>query len=75
MRRWSDITAPKLILTAVILGLPALLMMAASILYPHPLMVIGAMSIGQGLGALAFLCYLAAIFTEVRRKANAETAD
>lgn len=75
MRHWSNITAPKLIMLAVLLGIPALVMMAVSIVYPHPLMVIGAMSIGQGMGALAFLCYLAAIISEVRRKADSQPGE
>lgn len=71
----TNLPSSKLVLLAVLVGIPALLMMAASVVYPKPLMVVGAMSIGQGLGALALLCYLAAIVTEVRRKAGSEPGD
>lgn len=63
----SRLSAALLIRAACVLGLMALGVMALSLLVPLPLPVIAAMSIGQGLGALAFLCYLAAITVEIAR--------
>jgi hypothetical protein len=46
-------------------GLLALACIAAGVLFPYALPVVLAMSVGQGLGALAFMCYLLAIVAEV----------
>lgn len=50
---------------ACCIGLAALLSTAAGVLFPYALPVVLSMSIGQGLGALAFACYLLAIVAEV----------
>lgn len=61
----------SLIRAACYLGLVALAMMVVSIVYPRPLMVILGMSIGQGVGVLAFLCYLLAVLGDAARSAPA----
>jgi hypothetical protein len=48
-------------------ALVGLAVMAASILDPAPLTVIFAMSIGQVIGILAFLCYLLSILMDIVR--------
>jgi hypothetical protein len=41
--------------------------MALSIVWPRPLMVIMAMSVGQAIGGLAVLCYGLAVVLDVSR--------
>jgi len=48
-------------------ALVGLAVMAVSILYPAPLLVIFAMSAGQVIGIVAFLCYLLSILADVVR--------
>lgn len=52
---------------ACYLGLAALLVMFVGTVYPKPLFVIASMSIGQVLGGLAALIYLAAVLNDLRR--------
>ena len=49
------------------LALAGLGAMSYSIISPRPLPVIFAMSVGQGIGILAFLCYLLAVVLDVGR--------
>ena len=49
------------------LALAGLAVMSYSIISPRPLPVIFAMSVGQGIGILAFLCYLLAVVLDIRR--------
>ena len=42
--------------------------MSYSIISPRPLPVVFAMSVGQGIGILAFLCYLLAVVIDVGRR-------
>jgi len=49
------------------LALTGLATMSYSIISPRPLPVIFAMSVGQGVGILAFLCYLLAVVIDVGR--------
>lgn len=51
-------------------ALVGLAVMAASILDPAPLTVIFAMSIGQVIGIVAFLCYLLSILMDIVRGAD-----
>jgi len=53
--------------TACWLALAGLATMSYSIISPRPLPVIFAMSVGQGIGILAFLCYLLAVVIDVGR--------
>ncbi|HVJ15284.1 MAG TPA: hypothetical protein VM686_07580 [Polyangiaceae bacterium] len=63
----SAVSASRLTRIACVVGLPALLSMAYSVLDPRPLPVIWAMSVGQGLGVLAFLFYLLAVVVDTAR--------
>jgi hypothetical protein len=54
--------------TACWLALVGLGVMSYSIISPRPLPVILAMSVGQGIGILAFLCYLLAVVIDVGRQ-------
>ena len=63
-QRWSTYLLVK---GACIIGLCAIGLMMWSILFPYALPVIAAMSVAQGLGILAFLFYLGAIVTEVKK--------
>jgi hypothetical protein len=56
-----------LIRVACYLGIAALVLMALSALVPAALPVVIGMSLGQGLGVLAFLCYLLAVLTDMSR--------
>ncbi len=78
-RRW--LRAPPLVRVACSLGLVALASTAVGVLFPYALPVVFAMSVGQGLGALAFVCYLLAIVAEVlqheaaKRRGNARRSE
>lgn len=63
----SWLRAELLVRVACAIGLAALASMAIAVLFPFALPVIFAMSVGQGLGVLAFAAYLAAIVAEVLR--------
>lgn len=52
---------------AAVIGLVALGLMVFATFVPRPLPVIVAMSVGQGLGVVAFLLYLSAVVSEMRR--------
>lgn len=52
---------------AAVIALLALALMVVATFVPRPLPVILAMSVGQGLGVLAFLLYLSAVVSEMRR--------
>lgn len=54
--------------TACWLALVALAVMSYSIISPRPLPVIFAMSVGQGIGIFAFLCYLLAVLIDVGQR-------
>jgi hypothetical protein len=54
-------SVPELIRIACVLSLAALLLMAVSVLWPRPLVVISAMSVGHVLGGGGFVCYLLAV--------------
>ena len=54
------------------LGLAALGLFAFPIVEPRPLPVILAMSLGQLMGAVAFICYLLAVLTDAARTPPAE---
>lgn len=66
--RWSP---NKLIKIACWLAIPALLMMAWSVMVPTVVPVLLGMSLGQGLGVLAFLCYLLAVLSDTWRQNEA----
>jgi hypothetical protein len=57
----------RLVTAACALCLLGLAAMVWSVLDPAPIPVMFAMSVGQGLGTLSFLCYLVAIVLDLRR--------
>jgi hypothetical protein len=52
------------------IALVGLAVLCASIVYPAPLLIIFAMSGGQVIGIVAFLCYLLAVLMDVGRGAD-----
>ncbi len=56
-----------LLRVACSIGLVSLLSTAIGVLFPYALPVVLSMSVGQGLGVLAFVCYLLAIIAELLR--------
>jgi hypothetical protein len=52
---------------AAALALLALAIMAGSVIYPRPLLVVFAMSVGHVIGGAAFACYLVAVLVDVSR--------
>jgi hypothetical protein len=60
----SSMTALRI---SAVLTLVGLAMMAWSMLQPTPLPVMLAMSVGQGIGCLAFGLYLFVVFRDVRK--------
>jgi len=64
LRRHSVISLARLACWVALVGLAT---MAASILNPAPLIVIFAMSVGQVIGIVAFLCFLLSILVDVMR--------
>lgn len=66
-RRFSSSSVTGLIRLACCLVLLALACVCYSVLVPRPLPVIFAMSVGHGLGLLAFACYLLAVVVDAAR--------
>ena len=64
LRKYSVI---NLIRVACWVALVGLAVMVASILNPAPLTVIFAMSVGEAIGIVAFLCYLLSILMDIVR--------
>jgi hypothetical protein len=64
LRKHSVVSLARLACWVALLGLAV---MAASILDPAPLTVIFAMSVGQVIGIVAFLCYLLSILMDIVR--------
>lgn len=58
----------RLITFSCVLGLVAMALMCWSVLDPTPVPVLFAMSVGQAIGTLSLLCYIAAVIVEVRRE-------
>jgi len=61
--RWPS---EKALLLASVAGLVALAIMAASIIYPAPIVVVAGMSVAQLLGGAAFVLYLLSVAAEYR---------
>lgn len=57
---------PKLLKLASLLLLVSLAMIVFGVLYPRPLAVIAAMSIGQGIGTLGALLFFVLIFRDIK---------
>jgi hypothetical protein len=58
----------KLLTGACILALAALALMVWSIFDPRPVPVILAMSVGQGLGTVSLVTFLAVVAADLRRR-------
>ena len=72
------ITNEQLIRAACLLGLVALPLMVASVVFPNVWTVLIALSVGQAIGTLSFLLYLIAIARDleiVRRLRGARKSD
>lgn len=74
-RTLAQRSVTRLIQVACVLALAGLALLAWSILDPSPLPVIAAMSVGQGLGVAAFLCYLVAVLVDLVRRTPVQTKD
>ncbi len=61
----------RLVALACYLGIGALLMMAWSVIDPRALPVVLGMSVGQGLGVMAFACFALAVVLDARRASEA----
>jgi hypothetical protein len=68
LARLLNKSVTRLTRTACWLALVGLGIMSYSIVVPRPLPVVFAMSVGQGIGILAFLCYLLAVVIDVSRQ-------
>jgi hypothetical protein len=58
--------AKKMVLLSVLGTVVAMLFMAASIVWPHPLLLVLAMSIGQGIAIFALVLYLLAVALDLQ---------
>jgi hypothetical protein len=67
LKRLQKHSVVSLVRLACWVALVGLAVMAASILKPAPLIVIFAMSVGQVIGIVAFLCFLLSILMDVVR--------
>jgi hypothetical protein len=67
LRKQSIVSLVRLACWVALVGLAV---MAASIIKPAPLIVIFAMSVGQVIGIVAFLCFLLSILLDVLRSAD-----
>jgi hypothetical protein len=61
----------KLVFISGLATLAALALMASSILWPGPLLLVAAMSVGQALGTLSLALYLLAIVLDLQGGAGA----
>jgi hypothetical protein len=62
------VTAPSLLRAASALALAGLALMVWSVFDPRPLPVIVAMSVGQIVGTLSFVMFLAIVLADLRRR-------
>ena len=70
MKLWERLiqrSVGQLTRVAAVLALLALAIMAFSVVYPRPLWVVFAMSVGHVVGGAAFACYLVAVLVDVSR--------
>lgn len=74
IRRILRRSVNELTRAACVLALVALAIMVASVVYPKPLVVILAMSVGHGIGAAALGCYVLAVIVEASRSSAATSA-
>jgi hypothetical protein len=62
----SKITIRRLVLISAIMSVVALGLMIASIVFPHPMMLVMAMSLGQLFGTASLALYLLAIVLDLQ---------
>jgi hypothetical protein len=62
----NHLTAKKMVLFSVFGTMGAMAFMAASILFPHPLMLVVAMSVGQGIAIFALALYLLGVALDLQ---------
>jgi hypothetical protein len=74
VERLLNRSVESLVRVACFAALAGLAVMAASILYPTPLLVIFAMSGGHVIGGFAVVCYVLSILMDVNRKYRATLA-
>jgi hypothetical protein len=67
LSKWPSENALRL---ASVVGLLALAMMAAGVLFPVPIVLVAGMSVAQLLGAAAFVLFLLSAAAEYRRDAQ-----
>jgi hypothetical protein len=70
MKLWERLvqrSVGQLTRVAALLALLALAIMVSSVLYPRPLLVVFAMSVGHVIGGAAFACYLVAVLVDISR--------
>jgi len=58
--------AKNMVLFSVIGTIVAMIFMASSIIFPHPLLLVLAMSIGQGIAIFALVLYLLAVALDLQ---------
>ena len=62
----NSLTAKKLVLLSVIMTIVAMVFMASSLIWPHPLLLVLAMSIGQGIAIFALVLFLLAVALDLQ---------
>jgi len=70
IRRIQRLSVLRLIRFSCWVALVGLAVMCASILYPAPLLIIFAMSVGQVIGVVAVLCYVLSVVGDIVRGAD-----
>jgi hypothetical protein len=63
--------AKKMVLFSVLGTIVAMIFMASSIVFPHPLLLVLAMSIGQGIALFALVLYLLAVALDLQSSGGA----
>ena len=58
--------AKKMVLFSVLGTIVAMIFMASSIVFPHPLLLVLAMSIGQGIAIFALVLFLLAVMLDLQ---------
>ncbi len=61
-----NINSKKLVLLSVIMTIVAMVFMASSLIWPHPLLLVLAMSIGQGIAIFALVLFLLAVALDLQ---------
>jgi len=64
--------AKKMVLFSVFGTLAAMAFMASSILFPHPLLLVLAMSIGQGIAIFSLALYLLAVALDLQSSGGSQ---